>query len=114
MSEAVGALEEQLVSEEIVPVGSSFLPQEMATGAPSLPLRFRWRECEIRVARMIESWRTTGACYSGSGERYVRRHWFWVEAADGARMRIYFERQPRSRRPTRRWWLYTRTRPPAS
>jgi hypothetical protein len=77
----------------------------MATGEPGLPQRFRWRDTEYEVARVLSTWKTTGACRSGGAEQYVRKHWFRVELTDGSRFEIYFDRQPRSRQKKQRWWL---------
>ncbi len=90
-----------------MPVEGSFLTVSMGTGEPGLPVRFRWRDIEYEVARVIEQWKTTGACKHGSSEQYVRKHWFRVEATDGTQMDIYFDRQPRSRQKKQRWWLAT-------
>ena len=48
-----------------------------------------------------------GACKHGSGESYVRKHWFEVETTTGRKAVLYFERQPRGRNKTARWWLYS-------
>jgi hypothetical protein len=77
----------------------------MCAGEPGLPGRFVWRGTNYEVARVLEKWKTTGACHHGSTEQYVRRHWFKVEITDGTHMEIYFERQPRSKPKKQRWWL---------
>ena len=42
------------------------------------------------------------------GEVYLRRHWFRVRVASGEEMTIYCDRQAKNtRRPKRRWWIYT-------
>jgi hypothetical protein len=41
----------------------------------------------------------------GSGERYVRKHWYRVKTTEGPEMKIYFERQRRSSGGSR-WRLY--------
>lgn len=102
-----GAPSKEFVSEVITPVGSSFDTSSMAVGEPGLPMRFCWRGSEYQVARVLETWKTTGGCRHGSGERYVRKHWFRVETTDGSEMEIYFDRQARTRRPKQRWWLAT-------
>ena len=56
---------------------------------------------------MLERWKDTGPCTSGSGEKYLRKHWFRVRTTDGREMKLYFERQARGSRQTSRWWLYT-------
>jgi len=102
---------ERFVSEPIVPIGGSFSTSTMATGEPGFPMRFEWRGAEYEVARIIEKWKTTGDCRSGSDERYIRKHWYRIATTDGTEMKIYFERQPRSGRDKRRrWWLATVSR----
>jgi hypothetical protein len=116
-ADATAPLPERFVSEPIVPVGDSFCVSDMATAEPGLPMRFRWRDVEYEVARILEKWKTTSDCRNGADEKYVRKHWFRVVTTDGAEMKIYFERQARpgsksSRR--QRWWLATVSREPAS
>ena len=80
----------------------------MLRGEPGLPGRFVWREREYAVAGVLEKWKETGPCRNGSGERYLRKHWFRIRTATGEEMKIYFDRRPRSRRGAKaRWWLYT-------
>jgi len=79
----------------------------MARGEPGLPRRFLWRDEEYEIDTVLEQWKETGPCKSGSDEQYVRKHWYRVRTTNGAEMRIYFERQARSgRERTKRWWLY--------
>ena len=96
------AKEAKFVSEAIVPI-TIVAPTEI--GEPGMPVRFRWRGAEYEVARVIEKCKTAGDCRHGSGERDVRRHWYWVEIAGGTEMRIYFERQGRPGQNKKRWWL---------
>ncbi len=93
---------EKFVSEAIIPTA---LAAPAVIGEPGIPIRFRWRDADYEIARVIEKWKTAGDCRHGSGERYVRRHWFLVETTDGTEMRIYFERQPRAGQSRKRWWL---------
>ena len=95
----------EFISEPIAPVQGSFVTGAMATGEPGLPRRFRWRDAEYEVARVLDTWKTTGACRHGSAEQYVRKHWFKLVLTDGSQVEIYFDRQPRSRQKMRRWWL---------
>ena len=94
--------QETFVSEAIIPTS---LAAPAVIGDPGIPIRFRWRDDEYEIARIIEKWKTAGDCRHGSGERYVRRHWFRVETTGGTEMRIYFERQARSKQNKKRWWL---------
>ncbi len=99
---------ETLISEEVIPVPGSGLASTAARGEPALPSRFTWRGAEYRVTAVLHAWKTTGPCSHGSGELYVRRHWYTVSVEPPGVMTLYFDRQARqSRRPKARWWLYT-------
>lgn len=113
MSGPVTPRDKEFVSEPIDPVASSFDTSAMHAGEPGLPLSFRWRGTEYRVARVLGTWKTTGGCRSGTAEQYTRKHWYRIETADGIQMEIYFDRQARTRQTTQRWWLATIARPPA-
>ncbi len=103
---------EEFVSEPIVPVEGTFDSAGMTRGEPGLPGRFVWRQQEYTVADVLEAWKETGPCKSGSPEQYLRKHWFRVRTGDGLEMTIYFERQARTKQQgTQRWWLYTVDRP---
>ena len=98
---------EEFVSTEIQPLAATFDAARMSTGEPGLPRQFRWRSETVQIARVVRSWRETGPCHHGRGERYVRKHWFEVLTDSGETMKIYFERQARSRKNKSRWWLFT-------
>jgi hypothetical protein len=98
---------EQFISALIQPVAGTIDAARMSTGAPGIPREFRWRSQTIHIARVLKTWRETGPCHHGSGEDYVRKHWFEVLTDSGETMKIYFERQARSRRNKSRWWLFT-------
>ena len=99
---------EEFVSERIVPVPGTFDTRGMTAGAPGLPKRFVWRGNEYTVAEVVETWKETSNCKHGSSEQYVRKHWFRIRTTAGDEMKLYFERQARSRRELKtRWWLYT-------
>jgi hypothetical protein len=98
---------EHFVSEAIEPVVESTDTTHMAPGAPGLPQQFRWKHQTISIVNVLKAWHDTGPCHHGSGEAYVRKHWFEVETASGTRMRIYFERQPRPGKNKSRWWLFS-------
>jgi phosphoribosylglycinamide formyltransferase-1 len=102
---------EQFVSEAIEPVVETLSAARMSTGEPGLPRQFRWGSQTIGIARVLKTWRETGPCHHGSGERYVRKHWFEVLADSGQTMKIYFQRQARSRNNKSRWWLFTIDQP---
>jgi phosphoribosylglycinamide formyltransferase-1 len=99
-------MSEEFFDDPITPVE---MVVASSAGEPALPRRFRWRDKEYEIAAVLERWKDTGPCHSGSGERYVRKHWFHIATTDGARMKIYFERQARRGGQGRqsRWWLYT-------
>lgn len=104
----------EFIGEIITPMEGSFFAAAMAAGEPGLPRRFRWRGADYQVARVLETWKTTGPCRHGSGERYVRKHWFRIVTSEGAEIEIYFDRQARSPQKSHRWWLATIVRPPES
>lgn len=97
---------DRFVSEPIRPVVATSDTARMAAGEPGLPTEFVWRGRTIRIAAVLRTWRETGPCRHGSGERYVRKHWYEVETVADGRMKLYFERQPQpGRKP--RWWLFS-------
>ncbi len=99
---------EQFISTAIEPVVGTFDAARMSTGEPGLPRQFRWGSQTIQIARVLRTWRETGPCHHGSGEAYVRKHWFEALTDSGEIMKIYFDRQPRSRKKNKiRWWLFT-------
>lgn len=100
-------MSEQFIGAAIQPVAGTIDAARMSTGEPGLPRQFRWRAQTIQITRVLKTWRETGPCHHHSGERYVRKHWFEVLIDSGETMKIYFERQPRSRRAKDRWWLFT-------
>ena len=64
----------------------------------------------MRITGVLKTWRETGPCHHGSGEQYVRKHWFAVATDAGLTMNIYFERQARSAKKKSRWWLFSTER----
>lgn len=99
---------DEFVCEPIEPDRASFDPATMARGEPGVPRRFTWRGREHVVASVTESWKKTGPCRHGSGERYVRRHYYRVVTTSGEVLTIFFERRSRSpRKAGPRWWVYT-------
>ena len=101
--------QKQFISEAITPMDTSFATASMSIGEPGLPNRFVWRGKEYEVVQILETWKTTGPCRHGSGEQYVRKHWFRVKVSSDEEMEIYFERQARTSRNKNRWWLATIT-----
>jgi hypothetical protein len=106
---------EDFVGEAIKPVAGTFDPAGMTRGEPGLPQRFVWRDTEYTLAAVLEVWKEDGPCRHGSGERYLRKHWFKILTEQGPCMTLFFERQARSQRRSKaRWWLYTIDRDPPS
>jgi hypothetical protein len=103
-------MDEEFISEPIKPVAGTFETAAMTRGEPGLPGRFVWRDTEYAVAEVLETWKETGPCKSGSPEIYLRKHWYKIRTTDNLIMKLYFERQPRSKGQCKtRWWLYTIT-----
>lgn len=101
-------MSDQFVSEAITPEAGTFgLPT--AVGEPALPRRFKWRERSYDVREVLRGWKEHQADRThGSGELYLRKHWFEVRVDDGSVMKLYFQRQPMSGRSAKaRWWLYS-------
>jgi Domain of unknown function (DUF6504) len=98
---------ERFISEAIQPVIATFDTARMAAGEPGLPREFTWRGRTVKVANVLRSWRETGKCRHGSPELYVRKHWYEVETSSHDTMKIYCDRQPRGRRNSARWWLFS-------
>ncbi|MEW6674294.1 MAG: DUF6504 family protein [Thermodesulfobacteriota bacterium] len=95
------------VSEPIQPDTKAADTAAMAAGEPGLPRKFIWRGETLGIAAVLRTWRETGPCRHGSGEMYVRKHWFEVATTLNQTAKIYFERQLRGRRPASRWWLFS-------
>ena len=100
-------MNERFVSEAIQPDSETFDTSRMVAGGPGLPKAFRWKKETIRISQVLKTWRETGPCDHGSGEAYVRKHWFEVMTDANQIMKIYFERQPRGGNSRSRWWLFT-------
>lgn len=97
---------ETFIGESITPEDASFSTAAMARGEPGFPGAFRWRGRSYTALAILEQWKQSGPCRHGSGERYVRQHWFRVKTVDDIEMTIYFERQRRSSGGSR-WRLHT-------
>jgi hypothetical protein len=100
-------MKERFISEALKPVTSTFDTSRMSKGEPGLPGEFTWHGERIRIAKVCREWRETGPCHHGSGEQYVRKHWYEVEDDAGRLMKIYFERHPRGKQTTARWRLFS-------
>jgi phosphoribosylglycinamide formyltransferase-1 len=106
-------VKEQFVGEGIIPEDASFSTSAMAMGQPGLPQKFTWKGKSFVILGVLEEWKEAGNCRHGSGERYVRKHWFRVRTTDELEMKIYFERQGRSSGGSR-WRLYSLRKPASS
>ena len=69
---------ERFISEPIVPTPGTFDVRAMTRGEPGLPARFTWRGDEYEVADVLTVW-TTSTPEGGSGEVYLRRHWWEIQ-----------------------------------
>jgi hypothetical protein len=99
-------MNERFIGQGIVPEDVSFSASPMAMGKPGLPREFSWNGMRFSVMEVLEEWKEAGDCRHGSGERYVRKHWFRVKTGEDQEMKIYFERQGRSSGGSR-WRLYS-------
>lgn len=100
-------MSEQFIGAAIQPDTESMDAARLGSGEPAVPRSFKWGRKTVEVVRLLRSWRETGPCRHGSGEQYVRRHWFEIETDAGQTMKIYFDRQPRARQQRLRWWLFS-------
>lgn len=97
-----------LISRAITPVKDAERPVPRAVGEPALPNAFKLGQSEVVVTRVTSVWKGFGDCTHGSTERYLRKHGYRLEMANGEQWTVYFERQPRHpKRATARWYLYT-------
>ncbi len=98
----------EFVCEELIPDAGSGDAAMASRGEPGLPRRFKWRGEAYEVAGVIEMWKTQSPCHHGSGEMYLRRHWYRIQVQPRRIMTVYCDRQVKNRRkPKSRWWVYT-------
>jgi hypothetical protein len=98
---------EEFVSEELKPVAGTADASAMSRGEAGLPRRFTWRNKEHAVIGVLRTWKSSTR-EGGSGEMYLRRHWFEIVTDSRIQMTIYCERQARSAsRAKSRWYVYT-------
>jgi hypothetical protein len=103
-------MDERFISEPITPTPGSFDPHAIARGEPGLPTAFTWRNETYQIAEVLTVW-TTSTPEGGSGEMYLRRHWWELRTTTNQIMKIYCQRQTKSANPKARWLLYTMTNP---
>jgi phosphoribosylglycinamide formyltransferase-1 len=100
----------EFICQELTPVAGLADAAMMARGQPGLPRRFTWRNVQYEIVGVIETWKTQGPCRHGSGEMYLRRHWYKIQVNPRLVMTVYCDRQAKNRRkPKSRWWVYTVT-----
>ena len=78
---------EQFVGTAIQPVAGTLDASRMSAGEPGLPRQFRWGQRTVTIVQVLRSWRETGPCHHGSGETYVRKHWYEVLTDSGETMK---------------------------
>jgi hypothetical protein len=100
-------MNERFISETLKPSTASFDSGRMATGEPGLPREFIWRGASFRIVNIQREWRETGPCRHGSGEQYVRKHWYQVEDDQGRILKIYFTRSTKGRSAKACWQLFS-------
>ena len=98
----------EFVSESIEPRGS-IDRAPMGRGEPGLPEAFAWRDGLFRIEAVVQAWKASSPEGGGSGNVYLRRHYYRLRMEGGDIWTVYFLRQaPRSGRAERRWFLYSR------
>jgi len=100
-------MSEKFISEALDPGAATFDTGRMAAGEPGLPHEFTWRGAVLRIVMIQRTWRETGPCRHGSGEQYVRKHWYQVEDDQGRILKIYFVRSTRGRSAKACWQLFS-------
>jgi len=99
---------ETFISEAIKPVAGTSDTAGMITGEPGIPGRFTWHGKDYEGESILEKWKDTSPCHHGGDEQYVSKHWFRIRTTSGEEMKLYFERQARSKREKKqRWWLFS-------
>lgn len=106
--------DEEFISEPIKPVAGTYDTGKMASGEPGFPAAFSWRGKAYHLKKIISQWRKATPCQHGSGEMYVRKHFFKIETESGDIMTLYFDRQvPRGGKAhDARWWLLSKEKTP--
>lgn len=98
----------EFIGEELTPLAGTGDVGMMSRGEPGMPRRFLWRGVQFELVGVIDAWKTQGPCRHGSGEMYLRRHWYKVQVRPHQVMTVYCDRQAKDRRkPKSRWWVYT-------
>ncbi len=101
-------MNEHLISEPIRPLQFETAPTGFVAGEPAVPQRFAWRGEEEVVRDVLERWKELSPGTAAMPDRYVRKHWYRIRTESGKEMKIYFERQARSKGAAKqRWWLFS-------
>lgn len=83
-----------------------FDPVIIASGQPSAPGSFKWRDQTYTVKHVLSVWKDVSDGSKGDEPGYVRKHWFRLQLTNGWVVEVYFLRQPQG--PGKpRWFLYT-------
>lgn len=97
---------ETFICEQIKPVAGTFDTSTMTIGEPGFPGKFIWRKTEYELDTILDKWKETSGCTHGGTEKYLRKHWYKIRTKCGITMKIFFERQPSSKKELKkRWWL---------
>ena len=96
-----------LISEALTPLEGTGDTRRMGLGEPGLPAGFEWRGNGHAIRELVAAWKQSDR-EGGSGQRYLRRHYYRLRMDDGATWTVYFTRQS-AKRGSRvpRWFLYT-------
>lgn len=101
-------MDESFIGEPLKPIADAYDAAAMAVGEPGLPRGFIWRGEQYVIEVVLEQWKESGRDRAPTSEVYLRKHWYRLRMTNGCEMKIYFERQARSKRQAKsRWWLYT-------
>ena len=101
-------MKDRLISEPIRPLLFETSPEPFTGGEPVLPKRFVWRDGEEIIKDVLEQWKELSQGTAAMPDRYVRKHWYRIRTESGKEMKIYFERQARSKGSAKqRWWLFS-------
>ena len=96
-----------LISEPIQPHAGTFDTVRMGRGEPGLPKGFVWRGRSAEIVEELRNWKQSSR-EGGTGELYLRRHYYKLRMSDGSVWTVHFVRQsPRGRDAKKRWFLYT-------
>ncbi len=97
------------VSEPISPIAGTFGTAGMANGAPGIPEGFVRNGKTSRMTEVLGAWKLARP-EPGSGEMYVRRHYYRLRMDDGETWVVYCLRgSTRSGAARQRWFLHKRS-----